>query len=248
MLCAMYLTRACVENPEPVNLFPKPILILIGIALLTATLFLQTGQAQSVALQITATPAPDRLAQPTLPAAPSQADYGAQEFWSRCLPCHGDRGQGLTDEFRETYPPEDRNCWLSGCHGARPYPDGWTIPAFVPPVIGAQALQRFPNAQALQEYICASMPYQWPGTLEEDTCWELTAFLLRQNGLWEANVELNETNAAQVVIFEPPPSSTPVPVATVNRKSDLIALTATILAAVILGLLFIFINRSKPRQ
>jgi len=237
-----------VENPDLVNLFPKPILILIGIALLTATLFLQTGRAQSVAPQITATPTPDRLAQPTLPSAPSQADFGAQEFWSRCLPCHGDRGQGLTDEFRETYPPEDRNCWLSGCHGTRPYPDGWTIPAFVPPVIGAQALQRFQNAQALRDYICASMPYQWPGTLEDETCWELTAFLLRQNGLWDASVELNETNAAQIAILELPPTPTPVPIVIADRKSDLIALMATILMAIVLGSLFIFINRGKPKQ
>lgn len=244
----MSSTHACAENPDLVNLFPKPILILIGIALLIATLFLQTGHAQSVALQITTTPTPDRLTQPTLPAAPSQADYGAQEFWSRCLPCHGDRGQGLTDEFRETYPPEDRNCWLSGCHGARPYPDGWTIPAFVPPVIGPQALQRFQNAQALHDYICAAMPFQWPGTLEEDTCWKLTAFLLRQNGLWEANAELNEINAAQVATLKLSPSPTPVLTVVTDRKSDLIALTATILTAIALGLLFIFINRGKSRQ
>ena len=152
-----------------------------------------------------------------MPAEPSQADYGAQEFWSWCLPCHGDRGQGLTDGFRQAYPPEDQNCWMSGCHGARPYENGFKIPTFVPPVIGPTALIKFQNAQVLHDFICAAMPYQWPGTLEDETCWQLTAYLTRQNGLWDGAGELRPNNAAQVAFLDlaatptPRPASTPTP-------------------------------------
>src|SRR5688572_23546779 len=74
----------------------------------------------SAAQETTATPAPvltpavtptiDRLAAPPTVENPNQADEGAQLYWLHCLPCHGDQGQGLTDEWRAQYPPEDQNC------------------------------------------------------------------------------------------------------------------------------------------
>jgi hypothetical protein len=78
----------------------KLILVALGIALLLAGLFFDNGRAGSV--QVDATPTPNRLAEPTLPAAPSQADHGAQVYWLACLPRHGDNVQGMTDEFRTT--------------------------------------------------------------------------------------------------------------------------------------------------
>lgn len=146
-----------------------------------------------------ATPTPDRLAQPTLPPLPSQADYGAQVYWLSCLPCHGDKGQGLTDEFRQTYPPEDRNCWQSGCHGKRPYENGFQLPEKVPAVIGKDTIQKFSNAAALQAYILAAMPYWKPDSLSEKDAWNVTAFLLRENGT-PFEGELNPANAAQVLL------------------------------------------------
>ena len=47
-----------------------------------------------------ATPTVDRLAAPPTAASPNQADTGAQLYWLHCQPCHGDRAQGLTDEWR----------------------------------------------------------------------------------------------------------------------------------------------------
>jgi hypothetical protein len=155
------------------------------------------------------TPTIDRLSEPPMPVNPEQADYGAKEYWFQCMPCHGDQGQGLTDEFRQLYPPEDRNCWNSGCHGPRPYEGGWTIPDSVPVVIGENALQKFPNAFILQAYIKATMPYQWPGTLDDETAWKLTAFLLRENGLWQGNQALTADNALTVVIAPPQSPSMP---------------------------------------
>lgn len=149
---------------------------------------------------ISPTPTIDRLAEPTLPANPSQADDGAQQYWFQCLPCHGDRGQGLTDEFRSLYPPEEQNCWESGCHGPRFYENGWTIPKNVPALVGASTLQKFPDASVLQAYIKAAMPFQWPGTLDDETAWALTAFILRENGLWDASQPLGAGNASAVLI------------------------------------------------
>ena len=175
-------------------------------ALLLATFLFQGGTALSPQ-QLPSTPTPDRLAKPTLPASPTQADQGAQVFWLYCLPCHGDHGQGLTEEFRQTYPPEDRNCWTSGCHGAHPYRDGFTLPTVVPGLVGDQALNNFPDAAKLYGFISAAMPFQAPATLTSQQYYQLVAFLLRQNGLWDGATEINATNAEQIPISP----NTPVP-------------------------------------
>lgn len=206
----------------------------LGIALLLAGLFFNASLASSTP-QAVATPTIDRLAQPTLPASPSQADQGAQVYWLSCLPCHGDLGQGLTDEFREAYPPEDRNCWESGCHGERPYDNGFKLPTSIAAVVGADALQKFPNAAVLQAYIKAAMPFWKPGSLTDDDAWAVTAFLLRENGLHEDRAELNASNADQVRVrateaestSEPPPDTRP-------RAGWLIAAGVVILLFVLL--------------
>ena len=178
----------------------KFILLSFGIALLFAGLFFDRGTANSIRLQAEATPTPDRLAEPTLPAAPSQADHGAQVYWLSCLPCHGDKGQGLTDEFRTTYPPEEQYCWNRGCHGEVPYEQGFTIPKKIPAVIGEMTLAKFSDAAQLNAYIRAAMPFWKPGSLTEEDAWRVTAFVLRQNNLWDDKTELNASNAASVKI------------------------------------------------
>lgn len=208
MPCATCSTRACAARPRPVQsrILSRITLIALGIALLLAGLFFDTGRAGP---QAQVTPTRDRLAEPTLPAAPTQADRGAQVYWLSCLPCHGDLGQGLTDEFRAAYPEEDRNCWDSGCHGERPYDNGFKLPRSVPPVIGAGALQKFTDAAALYGYIRGTMPFWKPGSLSEDEAWSVTAFILRQNGLWDGRIELGEANAGQVRVGAPGATSTP---------------------------------------
>jgi cytochrome c len=178
-----------------------------------AGLFFEGGTASS-ANQLatpTSTLSPfERLAKPTIPAEPSQADLGAQDYWLYCLPCHGDRGQGLTDEFRETYPPDEVNCWQSGCHGKRPYEDGFTLPTAIPAVISHDAVNKFTDAAQLNSYIRVTMPFWKPGSLTEDEAWRVTAFIMRENGLWNGIGELNALNAGQVRI----PRGTPTPLVT----------------------------------
>ena len=178
----------------------KFIFLPFGIALLVAGLFFDRSAVNSARAQVDATPTVDRLAEPTLPAIPSQADHGAQVYWLSCMPCHGDRGQGLTDEFRAAYPPEEENCWESGCHGANPYESGFTLPKKIPAVIGNTTLAKFTDAGQLNAYIRATMPFWNPGSLTEEDAWRVTAFLLRQNDLWDASGELNASNAANVKI------------------------------------------------
>jgi cytochrome c len=134
-----------------------------------------------------------------LPASPSQADHGAQLYWLNCLPCHGDVGQGLTDEFRDTYPPEDNNCWARGCHGNNPYEGGFTLPTSVPRLIGPGALTKFSSVTNLHTFIQAAMPFEDPGVLTEDEYWQLAAFLLRENGIPYPE-QLDASTADQILL------------------------------------------------
>ena len=164
-----------------------------------------TAISPSGQLSITATATIDHLAAPPTVENPTQADNGAQLFWLHCQPCHGDRGQGLTDEWREQYPPEDQNCWEAGCHGDRPYENGFTLPTAVPPVIGEGSLERFESLGQAHSFIMAAMPLQAPGHLSEEEYLSITAFLARENGLWEGAV-LDDSNVHEIQLG-PGPSS-----------------------------------------
>jgi hypothetical protein len=131
------------------------------------------------------TPTPDRLAAPPTVPSPNQADEGAQLFWLHCQPCHGDQGQGLTDEWRAQYPPEDQNCWESGCHGDFPYDPAFKLPTAVPAVIGDGTLQKFETLDGVYQYVSVAMPYFFPGDLTQEEYLAITAHLARQNGLWD---------------------------------------------------------------
>ncbi|MCA9960612.1 MAG: hypothetical protein KC443_16350 [Anaerolineales bacterium] len=137
----------------------------------------------AVAQEPKPTPTVDRLAPPPTVPSPTQADDGAYLYWLNCQPCHGDVGQGLTDEWREQYPMEDQYCWNSGCHGKRPYEDGFTLPDTVPAIIGANSLSRFETAGQLYAYIRTRMPYEYPGALPDTEYLAIAAFLLRENAL-----------------------------------------------------------------
>ena len=155
-------------------------------------------------------PTLDRLAEPTLPAEPSLADHGAQVYWLYCLPCHGDKGQGLTDEFRETYPPEDNNCWGRGCHGRNPYEGGFTLPTTVPQLIGPGSLTKFASVANLNGLIRAAMPFEDPGVLTEEQAWQVTAFILRENGISYPE-QLDASNAGQILLAPSQATPTPAP-------------------------------------
>lgn len=137
---------------------------------------------------IEATPTIDRLAPPPTVVSPTQADEGAYLYWLHCQPCHGDQGQGLTDEWRMQYPEEEQYCWNSGCHGNNPYEGGFTIPTVVPAVIGDGSLARFQTLGNLYDYMRVAMPFSFPGTLTEEEYLAITAFLAQRHGVWDGRV------------------------------------------------------------
>lgn len=171
------------------------------------TLILLTGCAATATEAPTPTPTVDRLAAPEIPPEPSQADLGAEVYYQVCMACHGDRGQGLTDEWREVWE-EDSNCWQSKCHGNDHPPQGFSFPTTCcKGVIGDDTLTRFDNAQELYTYLVETMPWWNPGYLQRDEYWELTAFLMRAHGAMPDDVVLGPANAS---VFQLHPTS-PLP-------------------------------------
>jgi hypothetical protein len=127
-------------------------------------------------------PGPDRLAQPVLPESPSQVDSGRYLYYFHCMPCHGDRGQGLTDEWRQVWVEDHQNCWGRGCHAARSEMDAFYLPHVVPAVIDPpRALAAFQTADDLFAFLRETQPPQRPGALSDAEYWDLTAFLLDEN-------------------------------------------------------------------
>jgi cytochrome c5 len=196
-------------------------LLLIGIGVMTVLFsigmvigFPQTAAAQTIEQTPTAIPTVDpmhrtQIGVPDLPATATQADYGAEIYRLVCRDCHGDHGQGLTADWIATWAPEDQNCWQSKCHAANHPPDGFSLPHYVPPLVGAQFLARFKTAMDVYNYISQAMPWQDPGYLALDQYWQLTAFLARLNGADPGQQVFNDQNATSFVISQPVDQTAP---------------------------------------
>jgi hypothetical protein len=167
------------------------------------------------------------------------------------MPCHGDQGQGLTDEFRNRqYPPEDTNCWKSGCHGPRPYDNGFTLPTTVPVLIGPGALQRFPTAQNMYAFMRAAMPFNKPGSLSDEQYLELTAFLLEQNRFTAEGTQLNAATL-QNIVLQPgaaPTASAVPPAATGGAGDNLSPLLLGVIVLLGLAAILYLVTRSRSGQ
>ncbi len=157
------------------------------------------------------TPTVDRLAAPPTVTNPNQADVGEQLFWLHCQPCHGDRAQGLTDDWRAQYPPDHQDCWKSRCHGSEPYRNGFTLPHTVPALIGPGTLNRFATAAELFAFVSHAMPFQAPGSLKPEEYWAITAFLMRGHGLSDASLPITDAASAQRIPLGAPVAATAAP-------------------------------------
>ena len=183
------------------------LLLVIIIIIFTFTPAALAGSAAPV---IASTPSliastfdPTRMAQPPTVVHPTQADIGAQAYWSMCMSCHGDRGQGLTDEWRESYGVDQRDCWQSGCHGSDHAENTFEIPQTgVPAIVGTGKLTRFANAHELEIYIHEKMPFFPTGSLTSEQSLVLTTFILRENNTLPDNLTLNEVNSSAISIHE----------------------------------------------
>jgi quinol-cytochrome oxidoreductase complex cytochrome b subunit/mono/diheme cytochrome c family protein len=173
-----------------------PVIVLILGGLLFASVAVQASPSSLIT---TATPTFDitRLAQPPTVYPPAQADNGAQIYWGMCSACHGDRGQGLTEEWRNSYTPHERDCWQSGCHGSDFAENSFLIPQTgVPAIAGQGKLARFSNAFELQSFIHGNMPFFPSGSLTSEEALSLTAYVLHMNDTQPEGLALNRENSA----------------------------------------------------
>jgi len=125
----------------------------------------------------------DRLAPPSMSDPPTLVEQGHYNYYLSCMVCHGDRGQGLTEEWRNAGDPADANCWQSHCHAANHPPEGFVLPRYAPPLIGVGTLSRFQTVGQLHGYIQSAMPWQMPGSLDDEVYWQLAAFLAATHGV-----------------------------------------------------------------
>ena len=139
-----------------------------------ASLGLSPAQAQAIA-----TPTYDPFGEPPLPQNPTQLENGQHLYWRHCMPCHGDAGQGLTDDFRILWE-DHQNCWGSGCHAGHATDEGFPIPTIVPALAGVNIPTRY-TPDSLFDYLRATHPPQDPGLLSDDDYRALVAFLYHLN-------------------------------------------------------------------
>ncbi len=198
----------------------RGLLLLPVLALGLGGVLFASAAAASPVYQANATPQatptfdPKRLEPPPTNNPPGQADKGALQYWGMCMSCHGDRGQGLTDEWLASFPAEERDCWQSGCHGKDYSQNSFELPvqSGIPAIAGAGKLGRFENALQLNQYILESMPWWNPGSLETQEAWAVTAYTLKLNGNLPLGISLSETNAAAIPVHRSvtaPPSEWP---------------------------------------
>jgi hypothetical protein len=119
--------------------------------------------------------------EPIVPENPSEYELGRNWYWHHCMPCHGDVGQGLTDEFRAVWPDDHQNCWARGCHVGRQEDMGFPIPTVVPAIVNREALAQFSSLQALYEYLKATHPPQHPGYLQDEQYRAIAVYLFTLN-------------------------------------------------------------------
>lgn len=164
------------------------------------------GIASSPSLK-SATPEPSmgidpdtRLARPPMSDPPTQVGLGHYAYYLSCMVCHGDRGQGLVDEWRSVLDPEDQNCWQSKCHAANHPPEGFRLPRNAPAIRGPGTLGAYQTAADLHAYVRETMPWPFPGILEDAQYWQLTAYLADANGVDWGTAPLGPDNAARILM------------------------------------------------
>jgi mono/diheme cytochrome c family protein len=202
------------------------------------------GTTASFNAQTNPTPTPFRNSTAT---PPTQGGHGKDVFYLHCMPCHGDLGQGLTDEFRfREYPPEDTNCWKSGCHGERPYENGFTLPKTIPALIGPSTLSHFTTAQDVYNFIHKAMPFNAPGSLSDEEYLQLLAFLLESNHIVSEGTRLDAVSLANIALhgnmLAPTAASNSSDQPSAANGSLLIGVLVFLFAATILSLV------TRPRR
>jgi hypothetical protein len=130
------------------------------------------------------TPTYDPLIEPVLPENPTEMELGRNLYWHWCMTCHGDQGQGLTDEWRAVWEEDHQNCWARGCHAGNngKGDEVFVIPTVVPLIIGENHLEKYENFNQLAEYLELTHPPQHPGILSHEEYRVIAGYVFTQNG------------------------------------------------------------------
>lgn len=93
--------------------------------------------------------------------------------------CGGDGGGAASDPAEQIAAGGDvyRDACAS-CHG--PEGEGGTGPVVIG---GSRRIASYETTTRLYDYVSRTMPFDEPGTLDEDEYWNVIAFLLDRNGL-----------------------------------------------------------------
>ncbi len=169
----------------------------------------QTTVAQQAS--ISPTPTYDPLVEPPLPEKPTEYELGRNLYWHWCMTCHGDVGQGLTDEFRGIWEEDHQNCWGRGCHAGHPGDMGFPIPTVVPALVNDSHLDQFASLQDLSSFLKATHPPQSPGILKDEEYHAIALYVFAMNERSLIEVPMTST---------PVPAWTITPVISQNAKAD----------------------------
>ncbi|RPI82193.1 MAG: hypothetical protein EHM41_18935 [Chloroflexi bacterium] len=207
----------------------KKLILSTIVFLLVIAAVLRISESSGAAQSPTPTPAmneidmigfPDMMVAPVLPENPTQADYGRQVYYYVCMTCHGNLGQGLTQEWIDEWG-EDNSCWQSKCHASNHPPEGFELPRSIPPVSSSTILNKYGSALVLHDFIRAAMPWHAPSSLSEEEYWQITAYLMALNGFNPGTEPLNNERAANIVFgSEAQKDSSPtVPAMTLSTRA-----------------------------
>lgn len=159
--------------------FTKLVFLLLPLA---ALVFAHPMPLSALETTVSPTPTYDPLVEPPLPENPTEFELGRSLYWHWCMPCHGDHGQGLTDEFRAIWEPDHQNCWERGCHGGQGLEEGFPIPTVVPGIVNETHLAHFGVVQELSSFLEKTHPPQSPGILESREYRAIAHFVFSMNG------------------------------------------------------------------
>ncbi len=214
----------------------------IVLLLLLALFFVFPSQA-TIAQRNIASPTPtyDPLEEPPLPPNPTELELGRNLYWHWCMTCHGDRGQGLTDEFRSIWEPEHQDCWGRGCHVGRPGDEGFPIPTVVPALVQDTHLAQFASVQELSDFLKATHPPQSPGVLKGEEYHAIALFVFTMNGRGLVNTF---STAASTSI----PTGTLVSLQDPTASSDLCPVNAIVILIVMAAAIFLLIRRGRIQE
>jgi len=157
----------------------RPALLFLPLLSLFVLHPFQTTIAQQGSLS--PTPTYDPLVEPLLPENSTEFELGRNLYWHWCMTCHGDRGQGLNDEFRGIWEPEHQNCWGRGCHAGRQGDKGFPIPTVVPALVSETHLVQFASVKDLSDFLKATHPPQSPGILKDEEYHAIAIFVFAMN-------------------------------------------------------------------